>query len=35
MTPVVTRMGRRLEQSIWTGLKRVLEGQEAPSPAGR
>ena len=35
LTPLVARMGRRLEQGIWTDLKRVLEGQEAPFPAGR
>ncbi len=30
MTPVVILIGRRQEQSIWTGLKRYLEAQEAP-----
>jgi hypothetical protein len=29
-TPVVARIGRRQEQSIWTNLKRVLEGQVPP-----
>jgi hypothetical protein len=35
-TPVVARIGRRQEQSIWMNLKRVLEGQVPPSspPAG-
>ena len=27
MSPLVARMGRRQEQTIWTGLKRLLEGQ--------
>jgi len=30
MTPVVAVIGRRQERSIWTGLKRCLEAQEAP-----
>jgi uncharacterized protein YndB with AHSA1/START domain len=30
LTPVVARMGRRQEEAIWAGLKRVLEEQEAP-----
>ena len=30
LTPLVARMGRRQEEAIWAGLKRVLEGQEAP-----
>jgi uncharacterized protein YndB with AHSA1/START domain len=32
MSPMMTRMGRHLEQSIWTSLKRCLEGQQPPSP---
>ena len=35
LTPLVARMGRRQEQTIWTGLKRVLEGQQAPFSTGR
>jgi uncharacterized protein YndB with AHSA1/START domain len=31
VTPVVARMGQRQEQTIWAGLKRVLEGHEAPA----
>lgn len=27
-TPVIARMGRRQEEAIWAGLKRVLEEQE-------
>jgi len=27
MSPLVARMGRRNEQTIWTGLKHLLEGQ--------
>ena len=27
--PMVARMGRRQEQRIWTGLKRLLEGKAA------
>jgi len=27
MGPLVARMGRRQEQRIWAGLKRLLEGQ--------
>jgi hypothetical protein len=34
-TPVVTRIGARQERAIWTGLKWVLEGQEAPVAADR
>jgi uncharacterized protein YndB with AHSA1/START domain len=33
--PVVARIGARQERAIWTGLKRVLEGQEAPFAADR
>lgn len=33
MTPVVALIGRRQERSIWTGLKRYLEAQEAPLAA--
>jgi hypothetical protein len=29
--PLVARIGRRQEQRIWAGLKRVMEGQTAPS----
>ena len=32
MTPMITRMGRRQEETIWAGLKRHLEGQ-GMSPA--
>ena len=28
LAPLVARMGRRQEEAIWAGLKRVLEGQE-------
>jgi uncharacterized protein YndB with AHSA1/START domain len=28
LTPLVARMGRRQEEAIWAGLKRVLEGHE-------
>jgi hypothetical protein len=31
LTPLVTRMGQRQEQRIWTGLKRVLEAREDPA----
>ena len=31
MTPIVARIGRRQEQRVWAGLKRVMEGQTAPS----
>jgi uncharacterized protein YndB with AHSA1/START domain len=34
-TPMVARIGGRQERAIWTGLKRVLEGQEAPLSADR
>jgi hypothetical protein len=30
MSPLVARMGRRQEQMIWTGLKRLLEVQKTP-----
>lgn len=30
MTPMITRMGRRNEQTIWGSLKRVLETPEIP-----
>jgi hypothetical protein len=30
MTPVVALIGRRQERTIWTALKRYLEGGEAP-----
>jgi len=29
VTPLVARMGRRQEEAVWAGLKRVLEEQEA------
>ena len=32
MSPVVASMGRRQEQRIWTGLKRLLEEQKTPPP---
>lgn len=32
LTPVVVRVGRRQEQTIWTDLKRLLEAREVPSP---
>jgi hypothetical protein len=35
VTPVVARIGRRQERAIWTGLKRVLEGQQTPFSADR
>lgn len=31
LRPLIARMGRRQEEAIWAGLKRVLEEQEAPS----
>jgi hypothetical protein len=31
MTPMVAYLGRRQEQTIWDGLKRFLEAQQAPS----
>jgi Polyketide cyclase / dehydrase and lipid transport len=31
LTLVMAGIGRRQEEAIWTGLKRVLEAQEAPS----
>jgi hypothetical protein len=31
MTPLVAHLGRRQEQRIWAGLKRVMEAQAAPS----
>jgi uncharacterized protein YndB with AHSA1/START domain len=34
MSPLVARVGARQERAIWTGLKRLLEAQEAPSSAG-
>jgi hypothetical protein len=34
MSPLVVRVGARQERAIWTGLKRLLETQEAPSSAG-
>ncbi|MGZ4482413.1 MAG: SRPBCC family protein [Gaiellales bacterium] len=30
MAPLVARMGRRQERSIWANLKRLLEAREAP-----
>jgi Polyketide cyclase / dehydrase and lipid transport len=33
MAPLVARRGRRQEQRIWAGLKRVMEAQAAPSSA--
>ena len=35
LTPVVARIGARQERATWTGLKRVLEGQEALFAADR
>jgi uncharacterized membrane protein len=32
LAPVIDRMGRRQEQAIWTGLKRVLETAGGPPP---
>jgi hypothetical protein len=32
LAPVIDRMGRRQEQAIWTGLKRVLETPGDPPP---
>jgi hypothetical protein len=31
IAPLVAWMGRRQELRIWTGLKRLLEGKEAPA----
>ena len=33
LSPMVARIGARQEQTIWTNLKRLLEGQEAPASA--
>jgi hypothetical protein len=33
LSPVIARMGRRQEQTIWASLKRCLEAQAASSPA--
>jgi hypothetical protein len=30
LTPVISRIGRRQERAIWTGLKRYLEAQPQP-----
>jgi hypothetical protein len=35
LTPVMARIGARRERAIWTGLKRVLEGQQAPFAVDR
>jgi hypothetical protein len=36
LSPVVVRIGRRQEQRVWAGLKRVMETRAAPSStAGR
>ncbi|MDA8330292.1 MAG: SRPBCC family protein, partial [Candidatus Dormibacteraeota bacterium] len=32
MTPLIARMGRRQEETIWTGLKHYLEAQERSLP---
>jgi carbon monoxide dehydrogenase subunit G len=34
MSPLAVRVGARQERAIWTGLKRLLEAQEAPTSAG-
>lgn len=31
MTPLIARIGKRMEQRVWASLKRVMEAQEAPS----
>jgi uncharacterized protein YndB with AHSA1/START domain len=31
LTPVVARIGKRMEPRVWASLKRVMEAQEAPS----
>ena len=31
MTPLLARIGKRMEQRVWASLKRVMEAQEAPS----
>ena len=33
--PIVTRMGQRQEERIWTRLKQLLEGETPPAEAGR
>ena len=33
LSPVIARMGRRQEQTIWASLKRYLEAQAVSSPA--
>jgi hypothetical protein len=30
LTPVISRLGRRQERAIWTGMKRYLEAQPQP-----
>jgi hypothetical protein len=35
MSPLVTRIGARGEQAIWTSLKHLLEAREAPASAAR
>jgi hypothetical protein len=32
MTPLIARMGKRQEETIWTNLKHLLEEQSVPSP---
>ena len=32
LTPVISRLGRRQERAIWTGMKRYLEAQPQPQP---
>jgi hypothetical protein len=34
MTPMIARMGRRQEETIWGSLKRYLEGQKFPPAQG-
>jgi hypothetical protein len=31
MTPVIARIGKRMEPRVWAGLKRLMEAQAAPS----
>jgi hypothetical protein len=31
LTPLVARIGRRQEEAIWAGLKRVMEGEHPPA----
>ena len=32
VTPLIARIGRRQEMTIWTSLKHFLEGEKPPTP---